>query len=281
MAGDFYLYVGSDLLVRALAERYLLPQDQSTRNALKLMKQLGATLVLAEPVLDEVHTHIGAADYEFQNKYRLLEPHAKTEYIFRNSDRILIRAYFYARYTPPAGIQSPRNWNEYIEQFCDSQALREAYGREQLRNYFTSEFGLTYESREDIEALVKEEEVASLAKRLLEYKDVAAKAQNDALLALAVYGRRKQRKEHSGQNQYGYRTWWLTGESRILEYTRELMKAEGSRFIMRPDFIVRFLAIAPSAAEIRHSYATIFPSLLGIRLARRVPPDELARCSKR
>jgi hypothetical protein len=44
---------------------------------------------------------------------------------------------------------------------------------------------------------------------------------------------------------------------------------------MRPDFIVRFLALAPSAAEIRRSYQSIFPSLLGIQLARRIPSDEL------
>ncbi len=281
MAGDFYLYVGSDLLVRTLTERYLLPQDQSTRNALKLMRQLGATLVLAEPVLDEVHTHIAATDYEFYNKYRLLEPDAKSEYIFRNSDRILIRAYFYARHTPPDGIQGPRSWNEYIEQFCDARRLHEPSGREQLRNYLTSEFGLTHESRENIETLTNEAEVKSLADRLLEYKDVAAKARNDALLALAVYGRRKQRRENSGPNPYGCRTWWLTGESRILDYTRELIKARGSHFIMRPDFIVRFVAIAPSAAEIRHSYATIFPSLLGIRLARRVPPGRTCQSARK
>jgi hypothetical protein len=35
------------------------------------------------------------------------------------------------------------------------------------------------------------------------------------------------------------------------------------------------LAIAPSAAEVRKSYATIFPSHLGIRLARRVNAKEL------
>lgn len=69
----------------------------------------------------------------------------------------------------------------------------------------------------------------------------------------------------------------MTAESRILAYTKQLVEKEGSHFIMRPDFIVRFLAISPSAADIRHSFESIFPSLLGIRLARRVDPSELTK----
>jgi hypothetical protein len=41
MAGDFYLYVGADLLVRALTERYLRTEDQVTRNALRLNQRGG------------------------------------------------------------------------------------------------------------------------------------------------------------------------------------------------------------------------------------------------
>ena len=44
---------------------------------------------------------------------------------------------------------------------------------------------------------------------------------------------------------------------------------------MRPEFLLHFLALAPSAAEVRESYRTIFPSILGIRLARRVSSKEL------
>jgi hypothetical protein len=231
--------------------------------------------VLAEPVLDEVHAHISSTDYEFVNKYKGLEADSTSEFIFRNSDRILIRAYFYARHSPPEGIEGPSTWTNYIDQFCNFRVLHSAAGREQIRNYLTAQFGLSYESREDIEALTIAPEVERLTNRLTEYKSSERLARNDALLTLAVYGRRKKRREHSRSSEYGYRTWWLTGESRILRYTWERVNQEGAKFIMRPDFIVRFLALAPSAAEIRRSYQSIFPSLLGIQLARRIPSDEL------
>jgi hypothetical protein len=46
LAGDFYLYVGADILVRALSERYLQPKDQVIRNTLAMAREAGATLVL-------------------------------------------------------------------------------------------------------------------------------------------------------------------------------------------------------------------------------------------
>ena len=141
----------------------------------------------------------------------------------------------------------------------------------------TAEFGLRFESKEDLEKLTTDSRVKELSKRLMDYKKSEKTARSDALLTLGVYGRRRERREHSNASGYGYSTWWLTAESRILTYTKQLVERQGSQFIMRPDFIVRFLAIAPSAADIRHSFESIFPSLLGIRLARRVDPTELAK----
>jgi hypothetical protein len=55
MASNFYLYVGSDILIHVLSERYIRPEDQMTTHLLAMLGQAGTTLVLAEPVLDEVH----------------------------------------------------------------------------------------------------------------------------------------------------------------------------------------------------------------------------------
>ncbi len=43
MASDFYLYVGTDELVRAMSERYLPEADQMTRNTLRIASEAGAT----------------------------------------------------------------------------------------------------------------------------------------------------------------------------------------------------------------------------------------------
>ena len=44
--------------------------------------------------------------------------------------------------------------------------------------------------------------------------------------------------------------------------------------MMRPEFILNFITLAPSTAEVRRIYRKIFPSVLGIQLARRVDPIE-------
>jgi hypothetical protein len=40
---------------------------------------------------------------------------------------------------------------------------------------------------------------------------------------------------------------------------------------------VRYLALAPSAAQVRQTYQKVFPTMLGIRLAKRTDPDVLQR----
>lgn len=73
------------------------------------------------------------------------------------------------------------------------------------------------------------------------------------------------------------RLWWLTGETSILRYTRDLVERHGDRrYIMRPDFLLNFFALSPSMDQVRRTYRTVFPSLLGLRLSKRM--DEEAFC---
>lgn len=50
---------------------------------------------------------------------------------------------------------------------------------------------------------------------------------------------------------------------------------------MRPEFILNFLAITPSTVEIKKTYKSVFPTLLGIRLARGVDSEELTAVLKK
>lgn len=279
MAADFYLYVGSDIIVRAISERYLRPEDQITRNTLKLIREAGGKLVLAESVLDEVYYHIKTTNYDFINHYQNIESNISID-IARQSNRILIRAYFYSKLKPAESIKSPSNWSQFISQFCDYIDINNEKGREQIRKYLLSEFGMKYEDSDELRSFVTDSQVQELAEKLTDYKQQQL-AQNDALLTLGVYGRRRTRGETSSVSEYGYRTWWLTQESRILSYTKDIQKKYGAEYIMRPEFLVNFLSLAPSMSDVRKSYSTIFPTILGIRLARRVKQDVLADVLKR
>jgi hypothetical protein len=96
-------------------------------------------------------------------------------------------------------------------------------------------------------------------------------ARNDATLALGVYARRKAKQESNARGEFGYRTWWLTREAAIITPAGKLIaEHDGSRFMMRPEFLLNFIALAPSAKSVRDTYASVFPTMQGIRLANRM-----------
>ena len=46
---------------------------------------------------------------------------------------------------------------------------------------------------------------------------------------------------------------------------------------MRPEFLLNFVSLAPSAEKARRAFEQIFPTLLGIRLARRMDVSAFAK----
>lgn len=273
MTGDFYLYVGSDQLLKALSEQYLDESDQMGRNALRIASKLGATLVLTQPVLEEVISHFRRCDFEWKNHISASESFMNYE-LARNVGPIMLRAYLYARINPTLQ-NKPKSWQSFVNQFCNYDDLHKPSGEGELLGYLVKKFAMEFAASEDLEDLVDMESVAELARELEPGKARRELADNDALLAHAVYGRRTAEKELASQNEFGFSTWWLTGEASILKHTRELVKANrGARYMMRPEFLLHFVTLAPSAKETRDAFARIFPTLLGIKLAKRL--DESA-----
>lgn len=274
MTGDFRLYVGADQLIRALSEHYLADGDQPTRNTLLMASRLGAKLILTEPALDEVVHHLRVCDTEHEKHVEVIEHRLDYEFASQAPD-ILLRAYLYARLNPNLGRRQPKNWPGFVQQFCAYKDLRRNKAYEDLRQYLQATFSLSYESDKDLQALVDPDEVDALATKLADAKrnKNPILARHDALLALAVYGRRKRRGETSRVTAFGWGTWWLTGETTILRFTRDLVREHNGGYVMRPDFLLNFLTLAPSARAARESFAKVFPSMLGIRLSRRMSRD--------
>jgi hypothetical protein len=273
LAGTLHLYVGADLLVRALSERYLGVGDQLTRNTLLMASRLGARLVLTEPVLEEVLGNLRGADAEFRNWFEPVEYHV--DYLMaRNAPKIMVRAYFYARLDPRPDLRKPGSWPAFVSQFLPYADLHKASASEHLRRYLQATFGMEFESADGLMAIVDRGAVQRLAEDLADSKPNDKLAFNDALMALAVYGRRHRRREESHVTEFGYETWWLTTEARILQYTRPLVREHrGAPYIMRADFLLNFMTLAPSVQEARTTLGHVFPSLLGIRLSRRMNED--------
>ncbi|GLK16917.1 hypothetical protein [Herbiconiux flava] len=279
MAGDFYLYVGADQLVRALSERYLEPADQVVGNTLKMAAQAGARLILTSPALNEVVSNLRATDFEFKSTFLEIENFVTYD-MARNSPKILLRAYLYARLGISA--QKPSSWQSFVNQFCGYEELHQPSAYDSVRRYLLAEYSMEYRDAEDLSSLVKEAEHAELKARLQQDKKLEILADNDALLVLAVYGHRRRSRETSNISEFGYQTWWLTSETKVLEHTEDLVQSHGgTRYIMRPEFLLNFLTLAPAAAAARSSFASIFPSLLGVTLSRRMAEEPFKRILKK
>ncbi len=269
MSSNFVLLVGSDIIVRALSERYLAPADQMTVNMLRILREAGSTLILTHMAVEEIHSHIKVSDHEFRESFQVLEPDVDKE-IARHAGKILIRAYFHAKFDPLLK-KRPVSWEVFIGQICSYEDLhKRTLSCDEVRDYLMEKFGFEYLDKNDVNELVTDNEVQELSNEISSVKSEDVLARNDARHILAVYGQRRKLMENHHPNPYGYRTWWLTHETRVMRCTKELVKSKGSKYIIRPEFILNFVALSPTTEAVRKSYATIFPTLLGIRLSNRM-----------
>ncbi len=274
MAGDFYLYVGADVIVRALSEAYLPGESRLMSNALEIIRRAGGQLVLAERVLREVLGHIRETDRVYREDFEGLDA-AIDLTVGRQADKILIRAYYYARNDPAPNIKPPPNWPAFINRLLPYADLNKQLAIAQFGDYLQAHFGLSFVAHKDLNRFVKTNERDELAARLASEKSSPALAENDAHMALAVYGRRRQFEGLAANRKHGYRTWWLTAESLIVNHTRDLVEREGASFLIRPEFLVSYLALAPNKGEVRETLNRVFPGPLGLSMARRVEADVL------
>ena len=275
MSSQLTLFVGTDILVRALSERYLRNEDRMTCNLLDMLRECGSSLVLAQPTLDEVCSHLNATDLEFQDRYEGIEQEVTVE-VAEHEPRILIRAYFYARLNTVKGVEAPTNWPDFINQICTYGDLNREEGKGQIRRYLNEKFGLVYMENEELAKVTQDQEVADLADRIEEVRSRRPRilAERDARMVLAVYGTRKQQREEQRNNPFGYKTWWLTEELGVVRATRGVIHKYGGKHIIRPEFLLHYIAFAPSTEQVRRAFRKVFPTLLGIKLSNRMKDDQ-------
>lgn len=275
MGGNFRLFIGTDLIVKAVSERYIDDESKQVTKILQVCKQLGSELVLTEPVLDEVFTHLHAADLEFRNHYAEQEKHiTKTTVI--DSDRIMIRAYFHCRKME----NGPKSWSHFIEQMVTHSALRNRseQARQELKGFLLQKFSMRFLSEEDLKTSVNEKNVEALAEKLDEARQSkhANLSYNDALMAYATYAQRRKNQESGIYDGFGFRTWWLTKETHVLSFSKSLIDSEGGApYIMRPEFILNFVSLAASAENVRKSFTELLPTTAGLQLGKHLSSETM------
>ncbi|ALM83566.1 hypothetical protein ASB57_11840 [Bordetella sp. N] len=266
MSGRFRLLIGADIIVKALAETFLPEEHKHVTNLLKVARACGATLIASEPVVEEVFTHMHATQLEFRNYYASQEPYI-TAALASQSDRILIRTYFYAKLL----INKVKGWRGFIEMFVDFDQLAAASGRgqAQLQAYLCKVYGFEYMPREDLARGVDGESVRDLAAKLQYDDKKEVLAQNDALMCMAVYAQRALGREAMLYDGFGLRTWWLTKETALLQHTGAVVAAHGNvPFIMRPEFLLNFLSISPQTADVDPVVRDLLPNHVGLQIGQ-------------
>lgn len=284
MSRKLILYVGSDIIIRALSEYFLDEEDQATTNLLKLLHAAGAKLILTERTLQEVWFHMMSDLRDFEANYHDAEKWFDGASA-KDFPRILMRSYLYAKHDPvKSDRDKPRSFADYLNLFLDISDLRNNREPDSLESFLTFRFQLQFESSADMQQGIPENEIEGLAEKILEKKGqgrVGSKkllAVNDALQVLRIYERRRQENDNSPSNPFGYSIWWLTQESAVVRATSDVVKRNrGARFLMRPEFLLTYVAYAPRLREIRANFKSFFPSNLGVRLSYRAKKDVFDR----
>lgn len=275
MGGNFRLLVGTDLLVKSISEQHLPADRQQVTTLLRVCVEIGAKLVLTEPVLNELFTHLHAVDLEYRHHYLPNEAYLSPEEV-SECDRIMIRAYYYSRVGGGLRI----SWDKFIGSLLDPASLRakSEKGRNELRGLLVQRFHMEYISNEEIEAGIDQEGMRGLAEKLIKQREHKNQelSINDATMVYATYAQRRKHKESAIYDGFGYRTWWLTKETQVLNFTAALVVKEGGvPYIMRPEFILNFVALAPKAAHVRETFRELLPSTVGLQLGQHLAPETM------
>jgi hypothetical protein len=275
MTGKFRLLVGTDILVKALSETFLPPEHRHVTNLLKVAKACGATLLLTEPVVNEVFTHLHATHLEFRNHYAAQEPYM-TASMASQSDRIFIRTYFYAKLL----MKRVAGWRSFVEMFVeyDDLANRTSKGEAQLQAYLCKVFDLEPMSRDALLKNVNADELDRLAEALERNFKKAILARNDAAMALAVYAHRRTGREQEKYDGFGLRTWWLTKETSVLQHTGAVVQRHGATpYIMRPEFLLNFLSLSPAMEDVDPVVRDLLPSHVGLQIGQHLGDDRMRK----
>ncbi|MFA0464847.1 hypothetical protein AB4458_27265, partial [Vibrio sp. 10N.261.45.F1] len=82
---------------------------------------------------------------------------------------------------------------------------------------------LRFIPNEELESVCDKQKVKSLADLLMSHdiKENESLAYNTALQVNGVYGMRNKDNEVSSVSELGFRTWWMTNQTRVLEHTKD------------------------------------------------------------
>lgn len=270
MSKKLKLFVGADVLVRCMTEVFLDEGARGTTNLLVALSESGAELRLSEQVLDEVWGNLKSASNNYENEYKAAYSHFSWG-LAKEAKKILVRSFLYAVLEAREKSQARLYWENFVDQFCDHQDLRNFEGRNQIQDYFLRKFSMRYISKKDIEEKRDPAIFADLQGRYRQIKEDDTLADNDASLVSYIYGLRQKRYDTS-TNKYGYTRWWLTEESRVISQSKSIIQKYGE-FALRPDFLFMYMGFKGEHQQNAKKFENLAMSAMGVKLSNRIATD--------
>jgi hypothetical protein len=267
MASKLNVYVDTSIIIPALSEYYIEPQNRRHWNLLKGAKAKGVRLVINNNILTELITHFVSVKAKYEEEYRPAEAtYLEDEVAALYVDEILIRAYFYARI---------HGQTQSFDDFLDNLVSPDLKGaRDELVEFLKAEFGIEYQDDKSLGIILNSADETALYEELKKSKSASVKARIDTQLILMLYGLRERNNETGNGGIFGYRTWWL---SKDINTQKAANRVFGDRYsvscYLRPDFLYNYISMAPSKDDVDGTFEAVFPSLMGVNIAFHLPHE--------
>jgi hypothetical protein len=267
LASKLNIYVCTSILIPAMSEFFLEPENRRHWNLLTGARDAGVRLIANETIIGELASHFQMILAKYEEIFKHDEEmYLADEILTLYIDEILIRAYFYAKMRGQVS-----HFKNFIDNFV-SPSLENA--KRELSEWLHEEFGIEFVSDKSLGVEIDKEEEDRLFKELKKEKSAPPKAKNDANLILTIYSIREKYNEGGTSDIFGYRTWWLSKDTLTLKAVNKVFKDKYRvSCYMRPDFLYNYISLAPKLGSVKRSYAAMFPSLLGVNISYHLPTD--------
>ncbi len=267
LASNLNIYVGNSIIIPALSEFYLKQENRRHWNLLKASKSAGINMIINDSIIKELMLHIENIAYKYEKFFqREEELYLSEEFNTMYIDDILLRSYFYAR-----SRNQVANFYDYLNNFI-SPDLKTI--KIDLINYLHNEFNIKYLSNDINNEYIDDSEKEILINELTTLKGHRKSAEYDAELILKIYGIREKNNEDSDSSIFGYKTWWLSKDTKTYEIVNNLFKEKYPiGCYMRPDFLYNYIVLSPKRTEVDDAFKNIFSSMIGVNLGFHLPKE--------
>lgn len=276
MARRLRVYLGSDIIVRCLSEVFVKEKSRGMTNALQRIQRAGVTLRITRRTLEEVFTHLHATYLTFRNDFEGWYRNGSLRELMQ-SDRILIRAFGYAYFEPIGHTRQPRDWSDFLNQFGSAAWFAEpSRNIDDFGSFLVEKYDFEFVELEDVTSKIDGNLAQEIANEIYSSRDRgttsghAKLALNDAQMALFINAERNELGERVTSDLYGYNTWWMTEETKIIHALRS--RSIPSNIVMHPQFLINHLILDRArTGQSETEYLGLAPTLFGLRITDRVP----------